>query len=204
MSWKSQAGQDEWVLKMFSYYPTTGFFVDLGAYDGVEHSNTWTLEQEYGWHGICVEANPDYFKALTKNRPTAHNINAAVTASEGQVHFLGQNITASTEAPIVRCAPLQTLLAEAKAPYTIDYLSVDIEGLEFDVLEAFNFAAYMVKLITVEHNLYCEGPANKDRLFDLLTHRGFTRVVEDAPCLDTAYFGLPYEDWYCNQAFFSL
>lgn len=193
----SQAGQDKWVLSTLKNKPF-GFFVDLGAYDGVEHSNSLALEQ-FNWSGICVEANYGYFSYLIKNRPNSLNVNVAVSDHVGELNFSGQLITADTSAPLVRCSTIHGILDEAGCPEYIDYMSIDIEGVEYDALSVFEFDRYFVDLITVEHNLYCDGPDNKDRLFELLTSRGFTRVVEDAICLDSMYYGSPYEDWYRNS-----
>lgn len=194
--WYSQAGQDEWVYGLIG---DKGFFVDLGAYDGIQTSNSLGLEQK-GWTGICVEANKDYFAELVNNRPKTLNVNVAVSDKVGTLHFSGQWVTDDPNAPVVTCLPLTEILDRAFCPERIDYLSIDIEGMEYDSLLAFNFDNYFVDLITVEHNLYCDGPANKNRLYELLTSRGFVRVVEDAVCLDAMYYGKPYEDWYRNAA----
>lgn len=197
-AWYSQAGQDEWVLTMHPF--TEGFFVEVGAYDGVQTSNTYALELT-GWTGVCIEANPDVFKSLAANRVST-NINAAVTDREGNVRFAGDRIVQSG-GHLVRSATLTALLDVAGAPTLIDYLSIDIEGGELVALSAFDFDRYTVRLLTVEHNLYAEGPGPKDALFELLTARGFRRIVEDAPCLDPnpLYHLQPYEDWYANESF---
>jgi len=57
--WTSQLGQENTVLDILDY-KHEGFFVDLAANDAVAISNTLTLEQEYGWHGLCIEPNPSY------------------------------------------------------------------------------------------------------------------------------------------------
>ena len=201
MTWYSQAGQDRWVVEMMERYGTGGcfgHFVDLGAYDGVQTSNTYSLEL-LGWSGVCVEANPDYFAALTVNRPAAYNVHAAVVGHHRQLRWSGQEPTADLLSPTV---PTVTLAELLDGQATVDYLSIDVEGMEYEVLEAFDFTTCRVNLMTVEHNLYCDGPANKDRLHALLSDRGFVRVVEDAPCLDPnpLYHMKPYEDWYAANA----
>ena len=64
MKYYSQAGQDQWVHNIVG---DKGFFVDIGAYDGVQTSNTYALEL-LGWDGICVEGHPLYFAACQKQR----------------------------------------------------------------------------------------------------------------------------------------
>ena len=175
-----------------------GFFVEVGAYDGVQTSNTYALELA-GWRGVCIEANPQVFESLKQNRISV-NLHAAATGGAPMVRFDGDRVVQTGGTP-VRGATLTALLDEAGAPADVDYLSIDIEGGELEVLAAFDFDRYRVKLMTVEHNLYCEGPGPKQAIFELLTARGFRRVVEDAPCLDPnpLYHLKAYEDWYANE-----
>ena len=196
--WHSQAGQDKWVLNALPI--TDGYFVEVGAYDGIQTSNTYSLELA-GWKGVCIEANPDVFRRLQSNR-TSVNIHAAATGRAGDCQFAGDRIVGSGGAR-VRTATLTDLLVEAGAPSYIDYLSIDIEGGELEALSALDFSRFHVSLLTVEHNLYAVGPEPKAHIFELLTAQGFRRVVEDAPCLDPnpLYFGKPYEDWFMNEAF---
>jgi hypothetical protein len=142
--WYSQAGQDRWVVDTLGDRP--GYFVDVGAYDGIQTSNTYALELA-GWDGICIEASPAVAAACASNR---------------------------------RCHTV------AKAA---------LQGLDFD--------RYTVSLITVEHNLYADGPDHKEAIYDFLTGRGFDRVADNVPCLDPdpRYYLVPYEDWYMNSAF---
>lgn len=191
----SQAGQDEWVYNLIR---NKGFFVDVGAYDGVQTSNTYFLEQK-GWEGICIEANADVFKKLVKNRRST-NVNQAVTDHSGVCMFGIDKIGGNNS---IECNTLNNILKDYGCPKEIDYLSLDIEGHELNVLSCFDFDKWKVKLITVEHNLYLEGSERKNKIFKLLTSKGFTRVKEDVKCLDTnpLYFNQPYEDWYAKNTF---
>ena len=197
----SQANQDKWVCEILDY-KKNGFFIDLGAYDGIQTSNTYYLEKELGWNGICIEANSNVFNSLKVNR-TSININAAISNYDGICGFGEDRIGGENE---VKCFKLNTLLNDLKCPNEIDYLSIDIEGHEFTVFEYFDFNKWNIKLMTVEHNLYCDGPEKKNKLFNLLSNNGFIRVVNDALCLDTnpSYFNQPYEDWYINNIYLSL
>lgn len=64
----SQAGQDKWVVENVFDHKTGGYFLDIGAYDGVRYSNTFWLEKNLGWSGLCVEADADTFQKLQSNR----------------------------------------------------------------------------------------------------------------------------------------
>lgn len=184
----SQAGQDEWVLSKIK----RGYFVDIGAYDGIQTSNTYALEKQ-GWKGICIEGNLEIFKSLEKNRSSI-NVHAAVTDHKGTIEFGTDRIGKGIEVP---CDTLNNILMDNNCPEIIDYLSIDIEGHELTVFNSFDFS-YRIRLMTVEHNLYCDGPEKKDKLFELLTSKGFNRVAEDVKCLDPNYYLKPYEDWYEN------
>jgi len=63
----SQAGQDLWVYGEVFNQKRNGYFLDVGAHDGVHLSNTYLLEKKYRWKGICVEGNPLTFTTLVKN-----------------------------------------------------------------------------------------------------------------------------------------
>jgi len=80
----SQAGQDYWVYGEVFNEKRNGFFLDIGAHDGIYLSNTLLLEKRYGWNGICIEGNPDTFVDLQQNRQ-AVCINTCVDRIEGTV-----------------------------------------------------------------------------------------------------------------------
>ncbi len=185
----SQAGQDKWVSEKVK----EGFFVDVGAYDGIESSNTYFLEQR-GWNGICVEANPTVAEILKKNRRLA--VSTAVAEFDGSLRFSGDKVNDGGE--LIMCNKLTTILDDIFAPKEIDYLSIDVEGYELNVLKGMDFKKYCVKYITIEHNIYLEGPARKNEIYEYLTSQGFVRVHEDVKCQDPNYLNLPYEDWYEN------
>jgi FkbM family methyltransferase len=183
MTFYAQAGQDAWVHGIIG---DSGFFVDVGAHDGIEHSNTYALEQ-LGWTGICVEPDPFAFDRLRSAR-TCDVSSIAICAEKGTTTIQPSGLT-------VPCWPLRDLLDDA-APTPIDYLSIDVEGQELDVLAGMDWGRWPVRLITVEHNLYLTGPAHKQAINAVLTGVGFVRVVEDVVAEG---YG-PYEDWYANPA----
>lgn len=60
----SQAGQDKYLIENIYKNKEKGFFIDIGAHDGITYSNTYYLEKELGWSGICIEPNPKIYKQL--------------------------------------------------------------------------------------------------------------------------------------------
>ncbi len=88
----------------------------------------------------------------------------------------------------MRTISLIDLLEKNNAPEVIDYLSIDTEGSEFEILSAIDFNKYKFSVITCEHN-YTE---QREKIFQLLTSAGYRRVFENIS---------KYDDWYiydCN------
>ena len=156
--------------------------------------------KNFNWSGICIEANPSVFNSLIKNRKSV-NVNKAVTDYKGTCNFNANEYKITNEGISIDCDTLLNILDENNTPNVIDYLSIDIEGYEYIALKEFDFIKYEIGLITVEHNLYCDGDTRKNQIFELLTKNGFSRVVDNAPCLDPnpEWYNKPYEDWYVNN-----
>lgn len=195
----SQLGQDLWVLEK-SAYKRGGYFVEFGATDGILLSNSYLLETQFGWNGLCAEPNPGYFAELKKNRRCIVS-DACIGARTGQeVEFVladefGTMIQyAATDSHAARrdafrkagrtlrvqTRSLADFLSEHGAPREIDYLSIDTEGSEFDILQAFPFGRWRIRLISVEHNF----TPMRQRILDLLTAQGYVRTEAQ------------WDDWY--------
>jgi FkbM family methyltransferase len=178
-----------------------GFFVEFGATNGVDLSNTLLLENEYGWTGILAEPARAWHAALGRNRRCTID-HRCVWKTSGQRIAFKQSSAPELSAidSLVRedyrsaerahgsvfeveTVSLVDLLDQHRAPRRIDYLSVDTEGSEFDILDAFDFTKYDVRILTVEHN-HTEARA---RIFDLLSANGFVRKYETCT---------QFDDWY--------
>ena len=188
----SQAGQDEWVIQKTNH-KKSGYFVDLGAYDGINYSNTYYLEKEMEWNGICIEADPSNFSSLVKNRKCICK-NLAVSDTKGIFLFNSSDMGGKLDnrgKTEVECDILENILSDNLAPNIIDYLSIDVEGKELDVLRNFLFSKWKFRFITVEHNLYCDGDYNKKEIMKILLENGYTLDRENV-----SHEGYPFEDWY--------
>lgn len=165
MPFHSQLGQDKFVVDFYKG-KKHGYFVEVGAFDGVYLSNTLTLERDYQWKGICIEPIPSYFTSLQKNRKCRTFGVAAFSANDQQVDmcvagvvsavstFIGSRFQNVLRAPRVKVKTrtLTSLFQEAKAPSFIEYLSLDTEGTELEVLRGVDFTRYTFGIIDVEHN----------------------------------------------------
>jgi FkbM family methyltransferase len=166
---KSQKGQDRWVIFEVLPMKRGGFFVDLAAADGVTHSNTYVLEKLFSWKGICIEGNPRFVDKL-KTKRRCHIAQTVVDSEAGEVQFridngqLGGIVADDTDnnpsvrGPELRTAeilslptePLATILDRYRAPRVIDYLSLDVEGGEERIMRGFPFERYTFSCVTIE------------------------------------------------------
>ena len=164
-------GQDLWVLERLNG-KRNGVFIEAGAHDGIFASNTVRLERDFGWTGVLIEPNPRLAAECRRARKSLV-IEAALSANGGSEaafidvdnvgcleEYLDSDMHGeyrrqmSQDKFVVRLLDLNeivrvTLDAGAKE---LDYLSLDVEGAEFDVLRTFNFSGCAPKLMTVEHN----------------------------------------------------
>jgi FkbM family methyltransferase len=186
---KAQLFQDIWVLYQTGFR-RNGYFLEFGATDGRHLSNTWLLQKKFGWKGILAEPNPAWHGKLRANRRGAIIDTRAVYFRSGEkLPFLAcdigelgslemyseQDFHSHTRrgAPSieVETISLTDLLRTHNAPRFIDYMSMDTEGGEFEILQTFDFSQYKVGLISVEHNF---TPA-REKIFHLLTGLGYER-----------------------------
>jgi FkbM family methyltransferase len=189
----SQNFQDAWVLYRTNE-KARGYFVDFGATDGVEMSNTKILEDFFDWNGLLVEPNPVWKDALIKNRRADICTDSCVSNVDGEVvdfimtkdpmfstistyaegdYNSGQR-SDGNETIYVPTITLESLLTRYNAPKHIDFLSIDTEGSEFDILNAFDFSKYQIDYISVEHN-YSNKRAD---IKTLLESNGYHREFE--------------------------
>ena len=159
----------------------TGFFVELAANDAVYLSNTFALEQYYGWTGICIEGNPVYWYPLSfrnctvvgamAGRTTGEILTVDFTGAEtgGIVHDIIVNANARRPTHEQRrTTTLTEILDMVQAPSIIDWLSLDAEGAEEMIMEAFAFDRYTFRLLTIERP--------SPRLHTVLQQRGYEEL----------------------------
>lgn len=164
----SQFGQD---LLLLQYLKNKGlsthnkFFVDIGAYDGVWSSNTYLLERCFGWQGVCIEAEPENFKDLTsdKNPRTCTKVHVAMgkyvayanilhssTVSTIMVNNTQRRQRAGTvQSSIVPMTTLDRLLHAFNIRH-VDFMSLDIEGAEMDVITSSGLTSAEIDTLSVE------------------------------------------------------
>lgn len=199
------SGQDKWVLETLGF-KTDGFFVDLGAMGGIKDSNTYALEKDYNWTGICVEKNIDHFESLITAR-TSRNILTTVYNYSGQciVDEYGKIVIDGT-GTTVDCRTFDDIMMENGYTGLIDYMSVNLGGREEEVILSIDLTKYEFQLITVQVNRHKTPHKHVDDSFLYLLNNGYERMVVGAlgkdPTRDS-YNNL-YEDWYYNKKYISI
>ena len=186
---RSQLRQDLFVISEVEHKIKNrgGYFIEFGATNGIDLSNTYLLETEFSWTGILAEPARLWEKQLRANRPNASietlcvwkdsnstllfnetdepELSTIDSFSDGDGHRKTRLAGKKYE---VQTISLNDLLIKHGAPKYIDYLSIDTEGSEYEILEAFNFNEFSFGIITVEHNY----TPQREKIFALLTgHR---------------------------------
>jgi FkbM family methyltransferase len=130
--------------------------------------------------------------AVWKNSNSLIKFNETDSAEYSTIEYFSdkdmhRNIRSDGKKYEVKTISLNDLLLRYGAPSIIDYLSIDTEGSEFDILESFDFNNYTFSVITIEHN-YTDS---RNRIYELLTNRGYRRVYENIS---------QFDDWYVYSA----
>jgi hypothetical protein len=158
---KSENGQDFFALAA-NKYKTGGTFLEFGAFDGINFSNTYLLEKRFDWTGVLIDPIPSHYESMKLNRK-CKSIHAAVTAgNESLVNILespASNLSKLTDKKSlfnkihkVQAFTLTEILDKYFPAENLDFLSIDTEVNDLDILESINFNNYVINAICVEHN----------------------------------------------------
>lgn len=178
----SQFKQDEYIYNRFFkdkeiYNP---FFLEIGADDGIKFSNCAFFEKELGWQGIAIEPREVAFKELKNNR-NCICLNTVLASEEKECEFMElfgyglglsgiienydkrhlDRINRELQNPEnkgkrinkVKTQTLDKILDEYKID-KIDFLSIDTEGSELDILSSIDFKKISINVITIEDNYH--------------------------------------------------
>lgn len=201
---RSQISQDAFVQWALGG-KREGYFCDFGATNGLFLSNSYALETECGWRGICAEPATCWHEELRRNRPGASIETRCVWSQSGERLTFSESASRELSTLTqfensdgharhrrgaktyqVETISLNDMLEQHDAPESFDYLSIDTEGSELDILKVFDMTRWRPAVITVEHNY----TANRKQIFDLLSGAGYRRVLEEVSLFD---------DWYVDN-----
>jgi FkbM family methyltransferase len=204
----SQLNQDLFVL-ILKNFKTNGIFVEFGVCDGIFLSNSFILEKKYNWSGVVCEPLKSFQTKLSQNRNCSIDHRAVYSSSNLTVEF--REISGNEELSgicssclednleIIRnenyisyqveTISLTDLLDDYNIPVSIDFISIDTEGSEFDILSNFNFDKYDVDIFTVEHNYI---HSKREEIKNLMEKNHYTRILTDIS---------QWDDWYVSNKF---
>jgi FkbM family methyltransferase len=204
---RSQILQDIFVLAVLGS-KENGYFVEAGASDGLDCSNTYLLEKKFGWNGLLIEPSKSSFESIRTNR-SAGALNLALFSSTGKSLQFRETVSPGLSSLAdfsshdymseervnqqlyqVETITLQDALDENRAPKTIDFLSLDTEGSEFEILKNFDFNTYKISVICCEHNY----SKQRDSIYQLLTKNGYDRVLTEITGCDDWYIKTEIRD----------
>ena len=192
----SQLFQDLFVLFKLGN-KRKGRFLEFGATNGKELSNSYLLEKNFEWEGVLAEPSPQWKKSLKENRPRTKIINECIYSESGEmIDIFVSNKGVFSTINEFKESDIESMPGNTKARneegYTvkvptislndvfikhfngekIDYMSVDTEGSELLILSKFNFEKYGPKIVTVEHN-FTSAQKNIDDLFKENNYKRF-------------------------------
>lgn len=164
----SQQGED-CVLACLFQFQRTGFYVDVGAHHPVRHSNT-RLFYRKGWRGINIDPRPGIMTEFARRRPEDINLEIGISNSAGDLTYyvfseptlntfdrdLAQQHQTTKGIQLIERRSVRTYrLAEVLNQYLpagklIDFLSIDAEGLDEEILSSNNWTKYRPRVVVVE------------------------------------------------------
>lgn len=178
LKYYSQGGEDKIVDKIFEN-KNIGNYIDVGAHDPIELSNTYHF-YEKGWSGICLEPNIDLIPYFSRTRNRDKVLNIAAGDYDGRADFffgeftvhssLKKSTITNNGTREVQVNRLESILDDIGFPREFEFISVDTEGTEIDVLQGLNLDKYSPRLIIAEYNT--AGKIDKE-LQKFLLHRGY-------------------------------
>lgn len=195
MEYYSQHRQDRYLDEEIFKSKENGVFVDVGAFNGEAFSNTCFFERFRDWTGLCIEPLPEYFEQM-KTKRKCQLLNACVSDTEGEQEFwhltdwcsmLSGLASSYDEAHVkrihselkdyggtksvtkVKTYLLKNILAQYNLTH-IDYISIDTEGSEMQILKSIDFSKVNITCFSVEDNY------NDPAFDDFLKQYGYSKI----------------------------
>jgi hypothetical protein len=190
---KSQVFQDLFAY-FFSNCKKKGTFIEIGGGDGFYLSNTYMLEKKFGWRGVICEPDNRFHSKIIATRKCFLERRPVDQSSNKKIYFLFKGSYDShiirkynSSAKIKKSISLNFLIKKYKLGNNIDYISIDTEGNELDIIKSFNFSKYNVRIFTIEHNF---KKNNRENIYKILKKNKYRRMFKSISFMD---------DWYIKE-----
>lgn len=201
--YQGQVMQDLWCLYELDS-KREGYFVDFGATNGTTMNNSLILERYFDWTGIVAEPNPTFHDNLARARNCNISHKCVHSTTGDTMEFLMaarpmfSRLAAASdgltfeeggveERITVETITLNDLLDAYAAPEVVDFISIDTEGSELDIMANFDFGPRHVRLFAIEHN----HEARRDHILELMTEKGYVRRLPELS---------KFDDWYIHKS----
>jgi FkbM family methyltransferase len=177
-----------------------GYFVEVGVGSGERISNTYMLEKSYGWSGLLVEPNRSFHESINVLRGSILEKRAAAGSTgdvlrfeeftdQGEFSRLAGARSHKMDAATVKEYDVETItltdiFTEKGSPNEIDFISIDTEGSEVDILKGIDFGKYIFKVMVIEHNHHQDI---QKKYADILEPHGYRLVMPEVSEVDAWY-----------------
>ena len=183
-------------------------FLEFGATDGLELSNTYMLESSFGWKGALSEPSPQWYNSLKENRKNTEIITKCIWTESGKTldFFMSdigvlstlKNFIESDKNSMpgnttqrkkggrivsVNTISLNDVIKDYFNNISPSYISIDTEGSEYEILKSFNFNTYRPKVFTIEHNF----TDLQTGINDLMKSNNYERIFNNLTAFDAWY-----------------
>ncbi len=205
----SQDGEDVVLNAYFSDFPEyKGFYLDIGALHPLRFSNT-QLFYEKGWRGINIDATPGSMSEFEKIRPEDINLECGISNIEGELTYYlfkepalnsfnkeisDERIASGWELQEeirIKTIPINRILNKyLKSEQKIDFINIDVEGFDYDIVKSLDFEKYAPKYFLIEELDYVNNDFvnyQHTKMYKLLEEKGY-KVL--AKTMRTIIFGL--------------
>ena len=183
-------------------------FLEFGATDGIELSNSYMLESSFGWKGALSEPSPQWYNSLKENRKNTEIITKCIWTESGKTleFFMSdigvlstlKNFIESDKNSMpgnttqrkkggriisVNTISLNDVIKDYFNNISPSYISIDTEGSEYEILKSFNFNTYRPKVFTIEHNF----TDLQTGINDLMKSNNYERIFNKLTAFDAWY-----------------
>ena len=190
---KSQIFQDL-LAYFFSDFKKRGTFIEIGGGNGVDLSNTYILEKKFKWKGVICEPDGRLHANILAKRKCFLEIKPVSNSHNKNIYFYFKGLydsyasfKYSPSANKLKSISLNNLIKKYQLGKNIDYISIDTEGNELDIIKNFNFNKYNVKIFTIEHNFKKKMRKN---IYKILKRNNYQRIFKYISYMD---------DWYIKK-----
>ena len=197
----SQEGEDG-ILRRLLEHQTSGFYIDIGAHHPQRFSNTYFFYLK-GWQGINIEPNPESISEFQEIRPRDLNLELGVASKEGIMTYhqyeesalntfdneTADQLKQSRRGSVyqIKVQPLRNILDKHLDPnQVIDFMSIDVEGMDEEVVKSNNWERYRPRFLLVEsRKTGSVNQAQRTSLHHFMTNQGYELI---AKCMNTLIY----------------